>query len=482
MGILDGLRPEKVFHYFELLSSVPHGSENTGKISDICVDFANRKGLRFHRDELNNVIIYKDATEGYENAETVILQGHLDMVCTKTADCKKDMAAEGIDLVVDGDWIKADGTSLGGDNGIAVAMILAILDDDSLSHPALEAVFTVDEETGMFGAIGLDTSLLKGKRLINLDSEDEGVFTAGCAGGRRLNCTLPVKREPLCGHTCVTVTVSGLLSGHSGVDIAKGRGSSNRLMGRMLHAISESIDICLVSLEGGELDNVIPKLTTATVAVPDGEVDGFVALVKDYDAIYKNEFAASDPAVRVEAAVGSAADLAVTREDTVKSLAALVMLPYHVQDMSMDIEGLVQTSLNMGVLRLLENSLEFSFSVRSCITSCKEDLIRRVCTTVKYMGGAVSQHGDYPAWQFAKESPLRDLVLNCYRDLFGKDGVVSATHGGLECGLFMDRIGGLDCISFGPDLCDVHSPAERLSISSTERLTELVIEILKRSR
>lgn len=481
MNVLKGYQPEKVFEYFELLCSVPHGSGNTKEISDLCCDFARKHSLSYVQDSLNNVIIYKDGTEGYEKAEPIILQGHIDMVCAKDDSCTKDMEKEGIDLCVENGRIKAIGTSLGGDNAVAVAIILAILDSNDIPHPPIEAVLTVDEETGMYGAKGLDFSLLKGKRMINLDSEEEGVFTAGCAGGGRVNCSIPCQREAISGYSYIKATISGLLSGHSGVDIDKGRGSSNRMMGRMLFDICEKLDMRLCKMEGGELDNVIPKLTYATICVPEDQKGDLCKMIEDYAHIYKNELASSDPDVTLQWEEAEPCPC-VTREDTVHALTTMIMLPYHVQDMSMDLPGLVQTSLNMGILRLKEESLDFSFAVRSCIKSAKEDLIRRVRATVEYMGGTVVVRGEYPAWEFAKNSPLRDLCLQAYKEQTGKEGTVFATHGGLECGLFSEAIPGLDCISFGPDLSDVHSVRESLSIESTARLYYLVCAILEKCR
>ncbi|MBE6588432.1 MAG: aminoacyl-histidine dipeptidase [Ruminococcaceae bacterium] len=479
MNIFEKLEPRKVFEYFSLLSSVPHGSGNTKFISDICQSFAEELGLTCLRDSLNNVIIFKKASPGYEDCEPVILQGHLDMVCAKDEDCKIDMEKEGLDLRCDGQWIWAEGTSLGGDNAIAVAVIMAILADNGLPHPPIEAVFTVDEETGMDGAKGLDTSCLKGRRLINLDSEEEGIFTAGCAGGARVNCSLPVRCENAGDARFFSVTIDGLLGGHSGVEIDKCRASANRLMGRMLFDIGEQIELRLCSLEGGTLDNVIPKNAVATVAVAKEDCEKFIGLTEKYDAIYKNEFATSDSGICVKAEPAEHCDAAVTAADTKRLLSCLIMLPYHVQEMSADIKGLVQTSLNMGVLKLYSDRLTFSFAVRSSVTSQKEELIRRVRATVEFCGGEVSVHGDYPAWQYAKVSPLRDTVLDSYKRLTGNEGKVVAIHAGLECGLFIEKLPGLDCISFGPDLRDVHSTRERLSVSSTARMYDLVCEILR---
>lgn len=478
MSVLKNAKPERVFHYFELLSSVPHGSGNTGPISDLCVAFAKEKGLRYYKDSLNNVVIYKDAARGYEHCSPVILQGHLDMVIATDDSCTIDPEKEGLVLDTDGEWIWAKGTSLGADNAVAVAVIMAVLEDDSLLSPPIEAVLTVDEETGMDGAAGLDMTVLSGKRLINLDSEEEGVFCAGCAGGTRVNCTLDCSREELSDYSYYNVSISGLAGGHSGVEIDKCRGSSNRLMGRMLSHVAERVALRLCSLEGGRLDNVIPRETVATVAVPTADEQAFLEMIEKYDAIYKSELATSDPGVFVKAEKTDKT-AAVTREDTKKLLTVLYILPYHVQEMSADVAGLVQTSLNLGVLKLCENELKFSFAVRSSVASQKEELVRRVRTVVEFAGGKSECHGDYPGWQYAPVSPLRDTVLEAYKKLSGKDGEVVAIHAGLECGLFIEKIEGLDCISFGPDLRDVHSVRERLNIPSTERMYQLVCEILK---
>lgn len=482
MNVLKGCKPLKVFEYFELLSSVPHGSGNTKLISEICISFAKEHGLEYYADELNNVIIYKKASKGYESASPVILQGHLDMVCAADESSTIDMEKDGLILETDGEWVWAKGTSLGGDNAIAVAVIMAILDDDTLPHPPIEAVFTVDEETGMDGAAGLDMSRLSGKRLINLDSEEEGIFTVGCAGGARVNCSLDCKREENNNFDYYDITISGLMGGHSGVEIDKCRGSSNRLMGRMLYDLLSYTDLRLCSLEGGKLDNVIPKETIATVAIPKEDGDLLLDKIKEYERIYKSELSTADPDVDVSIKISSSKKLPLTKEDTKRLLTVLYILPYHVQEMSADIDGLVQTSLNMGVLKLFLDKLTFSFAVRSSVTTQKEELIRRVKAVVEFAGGIVTSHGDYPAWQFAKISPLRDLVLASYKKLSGKDGKVMAIHAGLECGMFMEKIEGLDCISFGPDLRDVHSTRERLNIPSTERMYDLVCEILKKAK
>lgn len=482
MAVLTGQKPEKVFEYFEKLCSVPHGSGNTKIISDLCVRFAQELGLRYRQEACNNVVIWKDGSAGYEQSEPIILQGHIDMVCAKTDDCAKDMAAEGLDLATDGEWIWAEKTSLGGDNGIAVAMILAILADDTLPHPPLEAVFTVDEEVGMDGAFALDCSDLKGKKLLNLDSEEEGVFTVSCAGGARADCLIPGTAQPLGNESVYRVTLAGLQGGHSGADIDKGRGSANMLMGRVLYSAAEKFSaLRLADLHGGKFDNVICSRCDAVVAVPAAQAAEFEQFIRDFDATLKNEYAGCDDGVALSCEA-AAADGACSAEYSSNMLRTLLALPQGVQAMNVDFPGLVQTSLNLGVAHLEEDGLHLSFSVRSCITSQKEMLLQRIRAILALAGGTVSVRSAYPGWQYARESHFRELVLEAYRATSGQEGKIEATHGGLECGLLISKIPGLDAISLGPELHDVHSVRERLSIPSTERVYALVCEILKRSK
>ena len=480
MEFPEKCKPLSVFRYFEALSSVPHGSGNTKAISDICVEFAKRRGLLCYHDEYNNVVIYKEGSAGREAEEPVIIQGHLDMVCAKHPDDPMDMSVEPIKLVVDGDYLRAEKTSLGGDDTIAVAMALAILDSRSLSHPPIEAVFTTDEETGMFGAAGLDVSVLRGKRMLNIDSEEEGVFTAGCSGGMRANCGIPVVREKYGdGLVSYNVTVSGLLGGHSGCDIDKERGSSTRLISRFLYKASKLLPLRLIDLQGGEFDNVIPSKTTATVAVSGIDSDKFEKLAAEYDGIYKHELSVSDPGVTLNACKSSGKADTLTVKDTEKLLTALYIMPQGIQNMSSDIKGLVQTSLNMGIIKLEKDCLKYSFAVRSSVLSQKKELLDRITAITELAGGSVSTHGEYPGWEYKKISPLRDAALAAYRDVYGKEAVITATHGGLECGLFADKIPGLDCISYGPELHDIHSVNERLGIASVKRTYDLTCRILE---
>lgn len=481
MSALSKLQPKAVFSYFERLCSVPHGSGNTKQISDLCIAMAEELGLDWRQDVSNNVVIWKKASPGCENSKPIILQGHLDMVCAKEDGCTKDMTREGLDLRTDGEWVWADKTSLGGDNCIAVAMIFAILADKTLVHPPLEAVFTVDEEVGMDGAAALDCSDIKGRKLLNLDSEEEGVFTVSCAGGARANCFIPAAREGLCDEVCYQVTLDGLLGGHSGGEINKGRGNANVLMARVLYAASLEMDgLRLCSICGGQFDNVICPKAEAVVAVPAESAEKFCSLIAQYCCVLQNEYAASDARLRLTCC-RAAEQPALSCGKTEAVLTTLFSLPQGVQEMSFDFAGLVQTSLNMGTLAMKEDGVHFSYSVRSCIASQKKDLLRRVSAIVTSGGGTVEVSGDYPGWQFRKESAFRDVILQSYKNVTGEDGRIEATHGGLECGLFIEKIPGLDAVSMGPELHDVHSAKERLSVASTQRTYEVVCEVLKNS-
>ena len=482
MAVLSGLEPKAVFEYFEKLCAVPHGSGNTKQISDLCVDFAKELGLRWRQDEVNNVVIWKDASPGCEDAPPVILQGHIDMVCVKTEDCAKDMAKEGLDLRTDGEWVWAEKTSLGGDNGIAVAMILAILADGRLPHPPLEAVFTVDEEVGLEGAFALDCSDLKGRKLVNLDSEEEGVFTVSCAGGVRVDCFLPGKRAPLNGEAGYKISLEGLLGGHSGGEIHKGRASANQVMGRVLYSAMERVPgLRLADVRGGRFDNVICSRNQAKAAVPADRAGEFEVFIREFDAALKNEYASCDGGVTLTCEK-TALDGALTPEATANMLRTLLAVPQGVQAMNVDFPGLVQTSLNLGAIGVEADGLHFSISVRSCIASQKAMVAQKVRAIVTSARGTVLERSAYPGWQYARESVLREDVLAAWKAVSGKEGRIEATHGGLECGLFIEKIPGLDAVSLGPELHDVHSVKEKLSVPSTKLVYEMALELLKRSR
>jgi len=463
----EHLAPARVFYYFKKLSAIPHGSGNTKAISDYCVSVAEELGLDCRQDGLNNVVIYKKGSPGREAEPPVILQGHLDMVCEKEPECDIDFSKDGLRLKVEGDLLSAEGTTLGGDDGIAVAMALAILEDNTLSHPPLEALFTVDEETGMYGAAGLQADWLQGRRLLNIDSEEEGVLTVGCAGGARADISLPLIPTALT-HPCYRIVLDGLAGGHSGVEIHKGRHNANKLMGEFLATLGQ---INLITLAGGQKDNVIPARCEATVSLaadPTAAAEAFAAAHRD------------------EANAGLTITVTPYEEtvgyDSISSAVALTLLrslPCGVQKWSPDIAGLVQTSLNLGIMELREDHLYLSFALRSSLGAEKQELLTRLAAISDKHGARFHTGGQYPAWEFVKDSPLREKMVSVYKRLYQKDPEVVIIHAGLECGLLSEKLPGMDAVSIGPQMWDIHSPRERLSISSTERTYRYIIEILK---
>lgn len=476
------LASARVFDYFEEICAIPHGSRDTGRISDYLADFARAYHLEYRQDEAGNVIIIKEASAGYENAEPLILQGHMDMVCEKESGCTVDFAEDGLDIYVDGDFIKARGTTLGGDDGIAVAYALAILDSSVIAHPRLEVVLTVDEEIGMLGAEAIDLSMLKGHKLLNIDSDVEGHFLTSCAGGMTVETIIPTDRRTQHG-LAVTVTVTGLAGGHSGSEIDKEHGNANILLGRLLKYLADRMDIGIVSLAGGLKDNAIPREACAELLIPAEERAAFTDCVNELSEILKKEYAASDAGVRIDIETGEEKEAQVLSFGAMtKVIFYLRNVPDGVQHMSRVMPGLVETSLNLGILSLKEDGLYVTTSVRSSVSSRKEELRGRLAYLAEFLGGEIAVNGDYPAWEYRADSELRASISRIYRELFDEEPVFEAIHAGLECGILSGKIADLDCVSFGPNNYDIHTPKERLSISSAEKIWKLLIEFLKRSR
>lgn len=474
---LAGLQPASVFSYFEDICAIPHGSRNTKAISDYLVAFAREKGIAYEQDELNNVVMYCNGTCGYENHGPVILQGHIDMVCEKDADCPINMDTDGLDIDHDGQWIFAHGTTLGGDNGIAVAYMLALAADPSIPHPPLELIFTVDEEIGMEGAAGVDLSRFKSRTMINLDSESEGIFTVSCAGGIRSVISMPVERRVVYG-PCVKLTVDGLRGGHSGVEIHKPLANANKVMADFLGRVQQIMPLCITKLQGGAKDNAIPRSCEVTLIPLGINVERINDIANQLQEEIRTQYDEPDVIVRgdnVDALGGNA----LTTECTAKVIAILNAAPNGVQSMSKDIEGLVQTSLNLGVVVLEETQLNLTFALRSSVNQEKTDLRNRLKELAAFYDASVSEMGDYPAWEYKKDSLLRDTMVNTFHRLYGKQAQVIAIHAGLECGLLSEKLPGLDCVSIGPDMRDIHTSREKLNIASTKRIWEFVLEVLK---
>ena len=482
MMLSEKLYPQRVFYYFEQIAAIPHGSRNTKAISDFLVNFAKEHNLVWYQDENNNVVIVKEASAGYEAAEPIIIQGHMDMVCEKEKGVDIDFEKDGLKLYIDGDFLKAEGTTLGGDDGIAVAYALALLDSQEIAHPKLEVVITVDEEIGMLGADAIDLSMLTGHTMLNIDSDVEGSFLTGCAGGMAVNVTLPIKRVMQSGEK-VALTITGLEGGHSGSEIDKEHGNANILMGRLLRALFEETPFGIISLAGGLKDNEIPRECVTELLVPQENVKLVKEIADKLDIELKKEFMTADPSVCIEFEdLGKKEERILDFGSVSRVIFYLRSVPNGVQHMSQVMHGMVETSLNLGIMELKEDALHTVTSIRSSVGTRKADLLDRVTAIVELLGGEAEVEGDYPAWEYKQDSSLRPQIAKVYKQLYGKDPVFETIHAGLECGLLSEKIKNLDCVSFGPDNFDIHTPKERLSISSTGRVWDFIVEFLRQAK
>ncbi len=480
MGVLSGIKPEKVFKYFEEISNIPRGSGNTKAVSDYCVKFANEHGLYCRQDKLNNIIIKKPATIGREQDSGVILQGHLDMVAEKKPGSSHDFMRDGLKLYVEDGYIKAEDTTLGGDDGIAVAYGLAILDSDDISHPALEVIFTVDEEVGMDGARELDMSDINGKYLLNLDSEEEGIFVAGCAGGARVTGNISYRTVMTEGIKC-TIEVSGLKGGHSGVEIDKERGNADIIAARVLSGILDNVYIECISINGGSKDNAIPRECKAEILVNERDVLKVKEQTERMNNIIRSEYSSSDSDVNITLKEeGYGTYTVMLPEDLNNILFYLNNIPNGVVNMNPDIQGLVETSLNLGILTTADNCMTAVSAVRSSVGTRKDYVIQKLGSVADKAGGFTEVRGEYPEWEFKKESYLRDVVLGTYKELYKREPVTNVIHAGLECGYLSSKKPDIDIVAMGPDIYDIHTTEERMSIESVARVYTLITEILKR--
>lgn len=479
MNVLNSLEPQNVFRFFEEIASIPHGSNNLQKISDYLVAFANERNLKVIRDEALNVIIFKDGTAGYETSAPVILQGHIDMVAVKEENCRKNLETEGLDLEVSDGFISAKGTSLGGDDGIAVAYALAVLDSDTIAHPPLEVVITTNEEIGLLGAAALDCSVLKGRIMLNMDSEDEGIFTAGCAGGATADMVIPVAREAFDG-VKMHLELKDFKGGHSGQEINAQRANANKILGRILLALKDdSVSFRLITANGGEKDNAIARFAAADLAVAAEDVPKAKEAVLKITEIVKSEYHTTDVDAKITFTEDGKAAEALDADSTLRVIRLLHHTPYGVMKYSYEIKGLVQTSLNCGVFKFDEAGAHLIFSVRSSVSSEKDELLGRLSDLAELLGGKCNVYGAYPAWEYRADSKVRDLIVDDYKKLTGKEPRIEVIHAGLECGMFSDKLPGLDAISFGPDMDDIHTFHEKLNIESAKRGFELLVEVLK---
>lgn len=481
--MLQTMDYKQVLYYFTELSKVPRGSGNNQGISNFLVQFAKEHHLSYVQDKALNVVIYKEATTGYETHTPVILQGHMDMVCVKESESTHDFQTQGLELFIDGEFLKAKDTTLGGDDGVALAYGMALLADPTLKHPALELVITTDEETGMDGAIALDPALLKGRMMINIDSEDEEVVLVSSAGGLRTLGSLSLQRRPEVGYE-VTISISGLKGGHSGAEINSNRTNAILALARLLFELKQTIDFSLIELSGGEKENAIPSLSQAVIVVSDKQnAERLTQTLGELITIYQKELAAAEPEFKAEVTI------ALEREPKQyqvlhptsfeKLLFLLLQAPNGVQTMSAAVSGLVETSLNLGIFEMDETTAKFYYSVRSSIESAKQFLAKKLSYLFELLGGSCEIGAEYPAWEYKKDSPLREKFSQVYRQMYKKEPKFSAIHAGLECGLIAEKIPQMDIVSIGPELHDIHSPKERLRISSFLRLYQFLENLLE---
>lgn len=477
--VLDKIDYKKVFSFFEEISSIPRGSKNNKGISDYLYAFGKEHGFECYQDEALNVVIIKEATAGFENVPAIIIQGHMDMVCEKDTDTVHDFTTEGLDLAIDGDFIYAKGTTLGADDGIALAYAMAILTDKELALPRLEVIFTTDEEIGMDGAAALDTSNLTGKYMLNIDSEVEGVLTVGCAGGMTSTLTLPMEKETASG-VKAKISIKGLQGGHSGIEITKNRTNGNILMGRLLNDLQKAVAYKAITVWGGLKDNAIVREAFAELLVDETNVTNLENAAKELAHTYKKELATSEPELTVEVELEKEVkEYPVLVEDTFeKVMTILLFTPNGIQAMSSDIEGLVESSLNLGIFKMNDTEATFSYSVRSSKSTYKQFISDKLERLITMVGGTYSMRGVYPAWELRKESKLTEICKKIYKEQYGEEMVVEVIHAGLECGILSDKMKDLDIVSIGANLYDIHTPSERMSISSAKRVYDYVLEVI----
>ena len=477
--LIEQIDYKGIFKYFSEISKIPRGSGNEVEISEYLVSFAKLWGLEYNKDSANNVIIIKEATPGYEKEPVIMLQGHMDMVCEKRKEGTHDFLKDGIKLLIDGDYLHADGTTLGADNGIAVAYMLALLSDKDLKNPRIEAVITTDEEVGMNGAKALDLSSLKANYLINLDSEEEGYLLASCAGGLTGTSTLPIQRVTVEGKG-IRISLGGLKGGHSGMDIIHNRTNANKLLARLLFDLREKASFGIVNMEGGFKDNVIPREAFAELVISTEDYKKLSDSVDEIMQTYKKELEGSEPDLDYTLEeLGEGQYTPLHPVSLEKLLFLMIQIPYGVQVMSSDLEGLVESSLNLGIFRIEEEQAVICNSVRSSKSSYKNYISSRLEYLINFLGGEYIVRSEYPAWEFKKESRLRGHLQKHYKKMYGKEMKIEAIHAGLECGLIAEKMPGIDIVSIGPDMSRVHTIDEKVSISSTIRVYQFLEQIIQ---
>jgi dipeptidase D len=475
---LSSLKPQNLWKHFQEILAIPHGSGNEKALAEHIINLAKSWNLEWQKDKVGNVVVRKPASPGYENAPGVVLQAHLDMVCEKNSDVPHDFNRDPIQAYVDGDWVKARGTTLGADNGIGVAACLAVLEDKSLVHGPLECLFTVDEETGLTGAFNLGKNMLRGRYLLNLDSEDEGTFTIGCAGGADSEISLPLERKKKKAKDLTMVKISGLKGGHSGLDINLGRGNALKLLARLLTQAREKFKLEVVSFNGGSKRNAIPREAWATLAIPASQQNNLTRFIKKAFEAVKFEYKVTEPDLALEIKKSAEAGFPLTGEAAEKLLSLILVLPHGVVSMHPEIAGLVETSSNLAIVNTAEKEARIICNTRSSILSALEAVRLTIRAAGQLSGARVVQPEGYPAWTPNLQSPLLQKMVKIYQELFQKEPEIKAVHAGLECGIIGEKYSGMDMISFGPTIRYPHSPDEQVNIPSVEKFWTFLVETL----
>lgn len=481
MSDLEKLTEEKIFKHFNEISKIPRGSGNEKAISDYLLNFGKSLGLESIQDEANNIIIKKPAAKGYENAPGVIIQGHMDMVCEKNKDTVHDFEKDPIKLIIKDDFIYADGTTLGGDDGIAVAYAMAVLEDNTIKHPAIEVLITTDEEQGMTGAMAVDPKHLNGKIVLNLDNEEEGHLLVSCAGGIRTKSSIKIDWEsPEADTQLVGIEIRGLVGGHSGADIHLGKGNANKIIGRVLKSIMNEVDFNLVEVNGGSKNNAIPREADAVLCLKTKDVESVKSIINNLYSDIKEELQGKDSGITIKVTeCENKFGKVFTKECTKNTINLLYLYPNGVNTESAHIEGLIESSTNIGIVTTDDKEVTFDSAVRSSVVSLRKEIEERIKCISEITGAKYSSNASYPAWPYKEDSKIREICREVYKKMYNKEPHIAAIHAGVECGLFKEKMGDLDMISFGPDIIDIHTPDEHLSISSSRRCYEYLLEVLK---
>ena len=481
MNVRD-LEPKELWNHFADLNAVPRPSKKEERVIQFMLDFGKSLGLETKTDAIQNVIIKKPATVGMENRTTLILQSHLDMVHQKNSDTVFDFDQQGIEMLVEDDWVRANGTTLGADNGIGVAAIMSLLASTDTAHPALEAMFTIDEETGMTGAKELDGSNFDGKILLNLDTEDDDELSIGCAGGIDTNTSYRYTQESVKeGFIYFDILIKGLLGGHSGMDIDKGRGNANKLLTRLIYHLHTLTEVQLISFDGGSLRNAIPREATVVLAVNKEEKSLFLSEIKKFTGILKAEYTSIEPNFVLEVSESTSSNSALSRIDFIKIINTLYSVHNGVYRMSPDIKDLVEASSSLARVIIKDGEFITQSLQRSSVETSKDDVANTIRSAFENMGATVVQSGDYPGWQPNPNSAILTLMSDLYREMYKEEPKVKACHAGLECGILGKHLPGVDMISFGPNIRAAHSPDEKVQISSVQKFWGYLLETIQRT-